>query len=274
MNSFSKFYLLSPESYNKLVLDKMVHQGIDREMYNVLSMKKISDTKKWYLYRDLLFNFANRARNNKTSKTQPINTIEPSTQGTKEKVPLKYSVQTQTNIVRRPRIDKKNQTENAQNEMAVQTDPIMDEKVYELNPEDSFYDADNMNAENHGWPYENSMPGFASFELDKETSPKTKTAASTARKSFNSSLKSLSSGKNQSFNEEFTSPTSGDVAKKILNKSKKSTLRRALTYSGEKLPQTKLNFPILKIPPYQTRAVAKTQNVQTGKNCFRWSCMK
>lgn len=276
MNSFSKFYLLSPESYNKLVLDKMVHQGIDREMYNVLSMKKISDAKKWYLYRDLLFRFANKARNNKTVKDKPLNAIEPVMQDKKNRSPLKYSVQSQTNIVRRPRIHQINQTENEQNEMAVQTDPIMDETVYQLNPEDSFYDADSSN---HGWPYEKSLPGFASFEIEKETSPKTATASSTARKSFNSSPKSASSSKNNSFNEEFTSPTAGDVAKTILNKSKRSTLRRALTYSGEKLNQTKLNqtklnFPILKIPPYQTRAVSKKQIVQTGKNRFKWACMK
>lgn len=63
MNNFSKLYLLSPESYNRLALDKVVHQGIDRDMYNVLNMKKISDAKKWYLYRDLLHRFANKARN-------------------------------------------------------------------------------------------------------------------------------------------------------------------------------------------------------------------
>lgn len=259
MNNFSKFYLLSPESYNKLVLDKMEHQGIDREMYNVLNIKKISDAKKWYLYRDLLLRFANKARNHRTINKNPLNVIDPSiTQSLfkkhgGKKTPLKYSAQTQTNIVRRPRINKINQTENEQNEIGIQTNLGSDETMYEINPEDShFYDA-SENEENIEWPYKEGMPGFSA-------SPKP--ATSTSRKSVNSPM---------------ASPTSSVVAKTLLNKSKsKPLVRRALTFSGEKDKQLKLNFPILKIPTYKTRSVAagKTQNVQIGKNCFKWTCMK
>lgn len=268
MNSFSKLYLLSPESYNKIILDKMIHQGIDREMYNVLSMKKISDSRKWLLYRQGLIRFANRARLNKKLNKKPLNVIDPDVteilqeKRTKKKSPLKYSVQSQTNIVRRPRIDQNNQTEKDQNEMGVQTEPVMDETVYELNPEDSFYDA-NDSENKHGWPYENSMPGFVNFDLDEETSPKRST--STPRKSLN---------KSGNLSEEYISPTAADVAKRLLSKGKKSTLRRALTYSGEKKKQLKLNFPILKIPPFTRSVAAKAKNVQTGTNCFKWSCMK
>lgn len=275
MNNFSKLYLLSPESYNKLVLDKMVHPGIDREMYNILNMKKITDAKKWYLYRDLLHKFANRARNNKTVNDKPLNAIEPSLSELllknrdKKNSPLKYSVQSQTNIVRRARIDQNNQTEKNQNEMSIQTDPIMDETIYELNPEDSFYDANDREAGQNGWTYENSMPGFAQFEIEKEISPKRR-SSSTPRKS-KSPRKSLN--KSGSPSVEYISPTHADVAKTILNKGKKPTLRRALTYSGEKEKQMQLNFPILKNAPL-TRAAAKAQNVQTGNNCFKWSCVK
>lgn len=281
MNSFSKLYLLSPESYNKLVLDKMVHQGLDRDMYNVLNMKKISDAKKWYLYRDLLNRFANKARNNKRINEKPLNVIEPHVNETrKKKSPLKYSVQSQTNIVRRARVDQNNQTENSKNEMSIQTDPIMEETIYELNPADSYYENNADLAVKYGFPYEEGMPGFSSFELERNTPTKNKT--STPRKSV-SANKTFSPSSEKSINEQFKTPSAADVAHAILNKSKRSTLRRALTYSGEKEKQLKLNFPVVKIPPFTRAAAAaaaaaaasaKEQTVQTGSNCFKWTCMK
>lgn len=41
-------------------------------MYNILNMKKIADSKKWYMYRDELVKFANKARNNKWLISQSL----------------------------------------------------------------------------------------------------------------------------------------------------------------------------------------------------------
>lgn len=272
MNNFSKLYLLSPESYNKLIFDKMTHQGIDREMYNILNMKKITDSKKWYMYRDELVKFANKARNNKILNNKTLNIIDTNVaefaqeNNMQKKKPLTYSVQSQTNIVRRPRIDQNIQTEKdlrESRESSVQTDHVMDETYYDGNAAGTYYNEKDL-SENRSWPYSEAMPGFSSFNVSNSKSP--------PAPSKRLSRKSLSYG---TLPVDFSTPlTAKDVAKQLLSREKRPTLKKShSTESGKPDAQRQLDFQIIK-SPYKTRANVKAATVQTGKNRFKWVCMK
>lgn len=137
MDNFSKLYLISPESYNKLIHDKLIRQGLDHEMYNIIAMKKISDSEKWYLYRQQLVKFANKSRHNELGK--PIG--EKIMQNNNKK--NLFDVGSQTNRIRRPVIHQANKTRVTNSEIATQTDsPMMDESAISFTSTD--YDsADN-----------------------------------------------------------------------------------------------------------------------------------
>lgn len=62
-SGFSKMNLVSPDVYNKILHDNSVMYGIDNEMMKILRLKKIEDSRKWYLYRQALINYSSRRRN-------------------------------------------------------------------------------------------------------------------------------------------------------------------------------------------------------------------
>lgn len=270
MNDFSKLYLLSPESYNKLIFDKMAHQGIDREMYNILNMKKITDSKKWYMYRDELVKFASKARNNKILNNKALNIIGTNIadfareNNMQKKKPLTYSVQSQTNIERRPRKDQNIQPEKALRETGVQTDHIIDETYYDGNTSDAYYNEEDLSG-NRSWPYSEAMPGFAAFNISNSKSP-SGGSKGVVRKSLSYGTLPVGSS---------TPLTSKDVAKQLLSKAKRPPLRKThSTETGKPDAQRQLNFQIIK-SPYKTRANVKAAAaVQSGKSRFKWACMK
>lgn len=61
-NVFSKMYLVPEDSMKKFREEIRIDSVLDSEMLKILKLKKIADTKKWYLYRQLLMKHANTGR--------------------------------------------------------------------------------------------------------------------------------------------------------------------------------------------------------------------
>lgn len=252
MNNFSKLYLLSPESYNKIILDKMVHQGLDREMYNIIAMKKIADSEKWYLYRQQLVKFANKSRH------------KDYTSANIEKLPM-FDRGTQTNRVLRPIHDKSSQSGVAKNEMGVQTSPIMDETIFDYTPNSGEYASLNNS---------NEFEEIKIWSPTARSKPKEKTKPSKKKLNFDVS------GRRKSLNDSVISlseASASSTARKLIDDSvKRPVLKRAETLPGGKLlNQSLLDYPVVKKTPRLTRAATKAQKAdQHGGRCFKWSCMK
>lgn len=261
MDNFSKLYLLSPESYNKLVLDKMIRQGLDREMYNILAMKKITDGEKWYLYRQQLIKFANKSRhnnfgnaeenNNKKTKTNFVDAAASAdriqrpiiNKGIQADVKRSDST-TQTARIPRPIHDK-----------GIQTSPIIDETNFSFSP-----NTDGFTSILNSTPEEEEIYWSPTARNKPKTPKKKLIFEEERRKSINDSVIS-------------TSSAAASAAKNLLKKSVRSPLRRALTVPGpQQLMQGSLNFPVVK--HIRTRAASKAMGQQTGGSCFKWKCMK
>lgn len=257
MNNFSKLYLLSPENYNKLILDKMVRQGLDREMYNIIAMKKIADSEKWYLYRQQLVKFASKSRHNEFQNSSR-----------KEKIPV-FDRASQTNRVLRPIHDKGAQVNVEKNEMSVQTMPNMDETNYDYSPVTEDFNTINSSGVNEEEEEEGKIwsPTARSKPKPKAKQAKKKLNfdnASERRKSLNDSVISISEA------------TASSTARKLLDESaKRPVLKRAITLPGSKqLQQSLLDFPVRKRAPVITRAASKAKGSQEGGRRIKWSCMK
>lgn len=241
MNNFSKLYLLSPESYNKLVFDKMIRQGLDREMYNILAMKKITDGEKWYLYRQQLIKFANKSRHNNFGNAE---------ENKNKKTKTNLSDATSTDRI---------QTDVKSVGLTTQSDripsPIMDETNYSFSP-----NTEGFTTILNSTPEEEEL--FWSPSARLKSSKKKLNFEEERRKSINDSVIPSTS-----------SSAAASAAKKLLKKSMRPTLRRTLTApSPQQLIQGSLNFPAVK--HIRTRAVSKALGEQTGGRCFKWKCMK
>lgn len=265
MDNFSKLYLLSPESYNKLVLDKMIRQGLDREMYNILAMKKITDGEKWYLYRQQLIKFANKSRHNNFGNTEENNNKKTKTNF--------FDAATSTDRIHSPIINKGIQadvetsdstTQTARipipiHDKGIQTSPIMDETNFSYSPNTDGFDS-RLNS---------------TLEEEEEEflwSPTARNKPKTPKKKLN-----FEEERRKSVNDSIISTTLGgasSAARKLLNQSVQPPLRRASTIPGpQHLTQGSLNFPVVK-HPRTTRATSKAMGQQTGGRCFKWICMK
>lgn len=240
MNDFSKMYLLSPESYNRIILEKMAHQGLDREMYNIIANKKIQDAEKWYLYRQILVKFA-------------CNLVDASSQ---------------TNRIPKPIHDKDVQANVESHAISIQTDPIIDE--FSFSPRsinEEYLDSDkSKESDEEIWsPTARSKPKTVNKKL---TYPEDR------RKSLNDSVISVSSGSALASARQLLKAKKAPLIRSStipgLNRPSQTTTPKA-----KQSTQTRLNFRVKKVAtPRLTRATSKTQGSQDGGKRFKWTCMR
>lgn len=251
-------YLLSPESYNRIILEKMAHQGLDRDMYNIIANKKIEDAEKWYLYRQILVKFANKSRHIDVGTKRRINNYN------NHNLNL-IDAASQTKRTPRSIHDKESQASVESGEISTQTEPIMDEFTFSSSP---------INEE-----YETS---YKSKESDDEIwSPTARAKPKLVQKKL-----TYDEGRRRSLNDSVISVASSSVSSAkqlLLNKTKKPPLIRSSTIPALKKPspkkkqltQTMINFRAQKnATPRVTRATTKTQGTQDGGKRFKWTCMR
>lgn len=78
-NVFSKMYLVPEDSMKKFKEESQISSLLDSAMLKILKLK-IEDSKKWYLYRQLLMKYAHANRNNLKNvsvdeKKEPVNNV-------------------------------------------------------------------------------------------------------------------------------------------------------------------------------------------------------
>lgn len=258
MNNFTKLYLMSPDSYNKLILDKLVNQGLDRDMYNIISMKKISDGEKWYLYRQQLIKFANNSRHNEAIVTIPK---KPKIRNINDKMRM-FDVASQTVRIPKSIHNKSSQAVAGQNEISAQTSPNMNEYSFTSMPQedDEYFEMAEEDEEEELWSPTARTKPKASLKKKKLNFDEDR------RKSLNESIFSIPSGSAMSSAKNLyqkISPISPVRKKKVL-----------AVPGSKKSRQTTLSFPVVKATPRLTRASSKAQASQHGGRCIKWSCMK
>lgn len=239
-------YLLSPESYNKILDEKKMQSKFDNEMYNIIKMHKITDTKKWYLYRQQLMNFANKMRGN---KAQPDLVFSDSVRNKKNKSVVKHDATTQTKFYK-------------SKDAEIQTSPM--DMVY------------NENIFAHEPQHEKTLPNpdissmsnyeeYAGMDFNAEdlTSPTDRRRISQRFRQplFNEEDEPL----DQSFRQR--AATSVATIGHTLKQRSGPRTRAQLKKSNEGASQMVINFPI--------RKAAKTPKtpVQRGKNAFIWQTL-
>lgn len=242
-NSLSKMYLLSPESYNRILQEKKMQSKFDNEMYNIIKMHKITDTKKWYLYRQQLMNFANKMRGN---KTQPDITFSEPTRNKKNNAVVKHDATTQTKFYK-------------SKDAKIQTSPMgmaYNENIFEHAPqlEKTLPNPDISSITNY-----DEYAGM-DFNAEDLTSP-------TDRRRISQQFRQpIFHEEDEPLEQSFRQRAATSVATigHTLKQRSGPRTRAQLKKSNESTSQMVINFPI--------RKAVKTP-VQRGKNAFIWQTL-
>lgn len=240
-NSLSKMYLISPQTLEKFKSEELSRSQLDNEMKKILLMNKISDAKKWYLYRQQLMKFANKIRRNIHSDNINNN--------------FKQILRNQNqNIDRKIKNDAQTQTKYySKKDVSTATDPYFESTPENLYENEEYHTPSPMHssAEFVDDNYED-YEGM-DFNPDLLTSP-------TDRRRISNHFRPQQFNVNDNDDDHLNIATSKDFS------IKRSNLKRSNTMPSQMV----LNYPVRKGP--MTRS--QRHSVQKGNNIFRWCRFK
>lgn len=212
--TFNKMIILKPEVYEKMKQNADVEVNeLDKAMKKILLNKHMTDTQKWYFYRQYLFKIRNKNRVRPRNKDEKVKITE--TKGTQTRAkPMYVDVETQSNVP-------------VYKDAATQAFP--QEDVYEKEVEEVFDD-----------------------EMEEEVFKKALSATSAGerlrkRKSIrNKNVQIFETDTGDIISVPLDSPSPPTKKEKTINSKELNSSARRVLRSAAGNTQTELNFPIRK----------------------------
>lgn len=271
-------FLVPQDVLRRFQEDERVNEGLDTEMMKIIKLKRLEDSKKWYLYRQQLMKYASSKRNGYVGGSHPADTKHLFDRGTQVNIrpphnpsPIRAAKATQTKNNNEHICETFHQGQDDDIDFSALTSPT-NRKVNEYDYENIQRNLDELLNEEMppANPRRRSRRDFTAFE-HISTPP----------------------------NDPQPSPISAKTAaKSTLNR------RKVLKRGVDDPDQLTLDFPIRKIPrtfsnaggimprakaKRRSKSLAKDPSIddtsqikrtssrvkdQTGENAFKWTCMK